>query len=54
MQYGTKEEIEKLIADRKIAANASYKSGVDKAAKIAKDKENVEIKKYTRQVPSLL
>ena len=44
VQYGTKEEIEKLIADRKIAADASYKSGVDKAAQIAKDKANVEIK----------
>jgi len=44
VQYGTKKEIEKLIADRKIIADASYKSGVSKAAQIAKDKANVEIK----------
>ena len=45
VQYGTKEEIEKLIADRKIAADASYKAGVDKAAKIAKEKAEADIKK---------
>ena len=45
VQYGTKEEIEKLIADRKIAADASYKKGVDKAAQIAKDKAEIDIKK---------
>ena len=45
VQYGTKEEIEKLIADRKIAADASYEAGVDKAAKIAKEKAEAEIKK---------
>ncbi len=44
VQYGTKKEIEKLIADRKIAADASYKLGVDKAAQIAKAKAEVEIK----------
>ena len=38
VQYGTKEEIQKLIADRKIAADASYKKGVSKAAQIAKEK----------------
>ena len=45
VQYGTKEEIEKLIADRKIAADASYKKGVSKAAQIAKEKAEADIKK---------
>ena len=45
VQYGTKEEIEKLIADRKIAADASYKKGVGKAAQIAKEKAEADIKK---------
>jgi len=44
VQYGTKEEIEKLIADRKIIADKSYQTGVDKAAQLQIDKKNKEIK----------
>jgi hypothetical protein len=45
VQYGTKEEIEQLIKDRTIAADASYKKGVGKAAQIAKEKAEADIKK---------
>jgi len=45
VQYGTKEEIEQLIKDRTIAADASYKKGVGKAAQIAKEKAETDIKK---------
>jgi len=45
VQYGTKEEIEKLIKDRTTAADASYKKGVGKAAQIAKEKAEADIKK---------
>jgi hypothetical protein len=44
VQYGTKKEIEDLISERKIISDQSYQAGVDKAAQIAKDKANVEIK----------
>jgi hypothetical protein len=45
VQYGTKEELEQLIKDRTIAADASYKKGVGKAAQIAKEKAETDIKK---------
>ena len=45
VQYGTKKEIEQLIKDRKIAADASYKKGVGRAAEIAKEKSEADIKK---------
>ena len=45
VQYGTKEELEKLIKDRTTIADASYKKGVGKAAQIAKEKAEADIKK---------
>jgi hypothetical protein len=44
VQYGTKKEIEDLIAARDIAAKKSYDAGVDKAKQIQIDRKNKLIK----------
>ena len=44
VQYGTKKEIEDLIAARDIAAKKSYDAGVEKAKQIQIDKKNKLIK----------